>query len=209
MRTRTTIGLSLALAVVSAVSWAKESHAVHHQPAVKDRHARAAAGADLRTRAKRRHPAVARAERPRLAHRAANPALAHRERRHARQPRHLATLPPQDRTVDHLRPIGPRETGDAAWYGPRFLGKRTASGDRLDAVHPTAAHRWLPLHSLVRVTNLRNGRSAIAVVNDRGPFERSVLIDLSPRMARELHMIEAGIVPVAVVPVATSGRPAR
>ena len=79
---------------------------------------------------------------------------------------------------------------------------RTASGDRLDAVRATAAHRSLPLHSLVRVTNLKNGRSVIAKINDRGPVSRSLLIDLSPRCAEEIDMKRSGIVTVAIEPVA-------
>jgi rare lipoprotein A len=69
-------------------------------------------------------------------------------------------------------------------------------------VHPTAAHRSLPLNSLVRVTNLSNGRSIIATINDRGPVSRSLLIDVSPCVADELEMRGAGIATVAVEPVA-------
>jgi rare lipoprotein A (peptidoglycan hydrolase) len=211
MTMRTTISLSLALALVSAVSWAKQSDAVHHRPAanLKARHARATTDAVVRLRTKRRHPATAHANRRRPEHRTAGHAVARRERHAGRQPRRLAMLPPQDRYVGGLHPVGHREVGEAAWYGPRFLGKRTASGERLDTIHATAAHRWLPLHSLVRITNLRNGRSAVAVINDRGPYKRRLLIDLSPRTARELHMIEAGIVPVVIVPVAEPKRQAR
>jgi rare lipoprotein A len=101
-----------------------------------------------------------------------------------------------------VRVVGRREVGSAAWYGGRHVGRRTASGDRLDAVHATAAHRSLPLHSLVRVTNLNNGRSVIAKITDRGPVSRSLVIDLSPRCAEELDMKRSGIAPVAVEPVA-------
>jgi len=209
MTMRTTISLSLALALVSAVSWAKQSDAVHHRPAtnLKVRHARATTSAVVRLRAKRRHPAAVHADRRRPEHHSADQPVARRERQNGRRHRHSAKLPPQDRYVDGTHAVGPREVGEAAWYGPRFLGKRTASGERLDAIHATAAHRWLPLHSVVRITNLRNGRSVVAVINDRGPYVRRVLIDLSPRTARELHMIEAGVVPVVIVPIAEpSGR---
>jgi rare lipoprotein A len=97
-----------------------------------------------------------------------------------------------------VRPVGRSETGTAAWYGGRYVGRRTTSGDRLDTVHPTAAHRTLPLNSLARVTNLENGRSVIVRVTDRGPVSESLLIDMSPRAADQLEMKEAGLVPVKV-----------
>jgi rare lipoprotein A (peptidoglycan hydrolase) len=97
-----------------------------------------------------------------------------------------------------VRAVGKCQTGRAAWYGGNYLGRRTSSGDRLDAVHPTAAHRSLPLNSLARVTNLRNGRSVVVRVTDRGPINHSLLIDMSPRAADELRMKEAGLVPVRV-----------
>jgi rare lipoprotein A len=90
------------------------------------------------------------------------------------------------------------ETGTAAWYGGRYVGRRTSSGARLDTVHATAAHRSLPLNSLARVTNLRNGRSVVVRVTDRGPISKSLLIDMSPRAAEELQMKQAGLVPVRV-----------
>ena len=97
-----------------------------------------------------------------------------------------------------VRPVGRPETGTAAWYGGRYVGRRTSSGERLDTVHPTAAHRTLPLNSLARVTNLDNGRSVIVRVTDRGPVSESLLIDMSPKAAAELHMKQAGLVPVKV-----------
>jgi rare lipoprotein A len=97
-----------------------------------------------------------------------------------------------------VRPVGKSETGTAAWYGGRYVGRRTSSGERLDTIHPTAAHRTMPLNSLARVTNLANGRSVVVRVTDRGPMSESLLIDMSPRAADELHMKEAGLVPVRV-----------
>jgi len=105
------------------------------------------------------------------------------------------TVVPDARCV---RPIGRPETGTAAWYGGRYVGRRTSSGSRLDTVSPTAAHRTLPLNSLARVTNLKNGRSVIVRVTDRGPVSSSLLIDMSPRAAAELRMEHAGVVPVTV-----------
>lgn len=97
-----------------------------------------------------------------------------------------------------VRAVGKVETGRAAWYGGRYIGRRTSSGSRLDTIHPTAAHRTLPLNSLARVTNLENRRSVVVRVTDRGPFNASLLIDMSPKAADELHMKHAGVVPVSV-----------
>jgi len=97
-----------------------------------------------------------------------------------------------------VRAVGKCQTGTAAWYGGSYLGRRTSSGERLDKVHATAAHRSLPLNSLARVTNLRNGRSVVVRVTDRGPLNHSLLIDMSPRAAEELRMKDAGVVPVRV-----------
>jgi len=97
-----------------------------------------------------------------------------------------------------LKAVGPRETGRAAWYGGRYVGRRTSSGERLDSTHATAAHRTLPLNALVRVTNLNNGRSVVVRITDRGPVSESLLIDMSPKAAEELEMKAAGIVPVSI-----------
>ena len=94
--------------------------------------------------------------------------------------------------------VGRPETGKAAWYGGRYVGRRTTSGERLNSIHATAAHRTLPLNSLARVTNLQNGRSVIVKVTDRGPGSESLLIDMSPRAADQLAMKQQGIVPVKV-----------
>lgn len=97
-----------------------------------------------------------------------------------------------------VRSVGNAETGTAAWYGAGYVGRRTSSGERLDTIHPTAAHRTLPLNSLARVTNLANGRSVVVRVTDRGPISASLLIDMSPKAADELQMRQAGLVPVRV-----------
>jgi rare lipoprotein A len=223
MRMRTTIGLSLALLILSAAAWVKQVHAaVHHHPApsAKAKHAKGvAAGRTTRRRpagtvAAAAAAAIAHAEhRRRGRHLVRRPVVASagsRRRSHLR--RQVAMLPPPDRYISPLRSIGPVEIGEAAWYGGRHVGERTASGERLDTIHPTAAHRTLPLHSLVRVTNLTNGRSTVATINDRGPVSHSLLIDLSPRVAEELDMMRAGIARVRIEPVAAAaatGGPAR
>ncbi|HMK29412.1 MAG TPA: septal ring lytic transglycosylase RlpA family protein [Terriglobales bacterium] len=87
----------------------------------------------------------------------------------------------------------PYQIGKASWYGKQFHGKETASGERYDMFQFTAAHRQLPLGTLVKVTNLRNGRSVIVRVNDRGPVPRSRIIDLSYGAARILELPGYGV----------------
>lgn len=84
------------------------------------------------------------------------------------------------------------ETGIASWYGPGFNGKRTASGETFDSSELTAAHRTLQMPSLVRVTNLGNGRSVIVRVNDRGPYKRGRVMDVSSKAADLLGFKGAG-----------------
>lgn len=84
------------------------------------------------------------------------------------------------------------ETGIASWYGPQFHGKHTANGEIFDMNELTAAHRTLQLPSFVRVTNLENGRSLIVRVNDRGPYKRGRVMDLSKRAAELLGYKDKG-----------------
>jgi len=86
--------------------------------------------------------------------------------------------------------------GRASWYGPGFYGRRTASGETLEPGSFTAAHRSLPFGTLVRVTNLSNGRSVVVRINDRGPHRRHRIIDLAHGAATELKMMQAGEIPV-------------
>ncbi len=82
--------------------------------------------------------------------------------------------------------------GLASYYGAELAGNRTASGERFNPTHLTAAHRSLPLGSQLRVTNKANGKSVIVRVNDRGPFHKSRVIDVSLAAARQISMIGAG-----------------
>ena len=84
------------------------------------------------------------------------------------------------------------ETGIASWYGPGFHANKTASGEKYDQNELTAAHRTLQMPSLVRVTNLDNGRSVVVRVNDRGPFARGRIIDVSAKAAELLGMVKTG-----------------
>jgi rare lipoprotein A len=97
-------------------------------------------------------------------------------------------------------PIGASQIGTAAWYN--FVGSRTSSGEVLDTVTATAAHRSLPLASYAKVTNLDSGRAVIVKINDRGPWHRRFIIDLSPRAAEEIGVRNVGVAPVVVEPVA-------
>lgn len=90
------------------------------------------------------------------------------------------------------------EEGMASWYGPGFHGKSTANGERFDTAALTAAHRTLPMPSMVKVTNLSNGKSIMVRVNDRGPFAHNRIIDLSKAAAEKLDMIRTGTAKVRV-----------
>jgi rare lipoprotein A len=90
------------------------------------------------------------------------------------------------------------ERGVASWYGTKFHGRRTSSGEPYDMYAMTAAHPRLPLPTYVRVTNLENRRSVVVKVNDRGPFARNRIIDLSYAAAHRLGMLEQGTALVEV-----------
>jgi hypothetical protein len=101
-----------------------------------------------------------------------------------------------------------RQAGLASWYGPGFHGRRTVSGAVHTGTALTAAHRSLPFGTLVRVTNLENGRRVVVVIDDRGPFRRGRVIDLSVAAARRLGMIRGGVVPVRLKVVRWAEEPA-
>lgn len=85
-----------------------------------------------------------------------------------------------------------REVGYASWYGPRFHAKRTANGEVFDKYEFTAAHKTLPLPSVVKITNLENGRSLRVRVNDRGPFVKGRIVDVSMNAAKQLGFYNKG-----------------
>lgn len=91
-----------------------------------------------------------------------------------------------------------KATGLASWYGEDFHNRKTANGETYNMYDMTAAHKTLPLPSVVRVTNLENGRSVVVRVNDRGPFKKNRVIDLSRRAAEELDIIGSGLAKVKV-----------
>jgi rare lipoprotein A len=99
---------------------------------------------------------------------------------------------------------GHKERGIASWYGTKFHGRRTSSGEIYDIYKMTAAHKSLPLPTYVRVTNLRNQRSIIVKVNDRGPFHNNRIIDLSYVAAAKLGILEYGTGLVEIEAIDTS-----
>ena len=109
-----------------------------------------------------------------------------------------------------MLPVGwtGRQAGLASWYGPGLHGRRTASGTVHTGAALTAAHRSLPFGTLLRVTNLRNGRAVVVVVDDRGPFVRGRVIDLSLAAARRLGMVRDGVAPVRLEVVRWAEEPA-
>ncbi len=86
--------------------------------------------------------------------------------------------------------------GIASWYGPNFHGKKTSNGEYYDMYALTAAHKTLPMNTIVKVTNLLNGKSVIVRINDRGPFVKNRIIDLSYAAAERLNIIASGTAPV-------------
>lgn len=107
------------------------------------------------------------------------------ERRDSRRPAPSSRLP-----------AGAHEEGLASWYGVPYHGRRAANGEVYDMHKMTAAHRTLPFDTIVRVTNMKNGRAAEVRINDRGPFVDGRVIDLSFAAAEAIDMVGAGIAPV-------------
>lgn len=112
----------------------------------------------------------------------------------------MAAAAPQAPATE-MRPAGNGQVGTASYYARHFNGRRMANGQRFDPASDTIAHRTLPFGTVVRVTNLQNGRSVTGRVHDRGPWIRGRIVDLSPRIARDLDMIRSGIARVEVVPL--------
>jgi rare lipoprotein A len=89
-------------------------------------------------------------------------------------------------------------TGDASWYGPGFVGRKTASGAIFDDAKLTAAHKTIPLGSRARVTNLKNGKTVEVEINDRGPYIVGRILDLSRAAASVLDMVHEGVTKVEI-----------
>ncbi len=111
----------------------------------------------------------------------------------------VATVAPSDSLTPERTAAAQRKAllrGLASWYGATFEGRKTASGERFDMHAMTACHPNLPFGSLVRVVNLKNGRSVIVRITDRGDLAEGRIIDLSMAAAQKLAMTEAGLAPV-------------
>lgn len=94
--------------------------------------------------------------------------------------------------------VGRGEIGMASYYGNEFQSRKTANGERFDQGKLTAAHKKLPFGTRVRVTNRDNGRSVVVRINDRGPFVRGRIIDLSSSAFKRIASLNAGVVPVRI-----------
>jgi rare lipoprotein A len=109
-----------------------------------------------------------------------------------------ATPPKKNRPADAAAPSIYTEEGNASWYGAPFHGRKASNGETYDMNKLTAAHRTLPFSSIVRVTNLSNGKTTTVRITDRGPFVDNRIIDLSRAAAQEIESIGPGVVPVRI-----------
>lgn len=97
------------------------------------------------------------------------------------------------------------QTGTASWYGPGFHGRLTSSRDRFDQNEMTAAHRTLPFNTIIEVVNLENDKSVEVLINDRGPYARNRIIDLSKAAAEAIDMLDDGTAEVELILVEAGG----
>ncbi|WP_342597053.1 septal ring lytic transglycosylase RlpA family protein [Cyanobacterium aponinum UTEX 3222] len=114
------------------------------------------------------------------------------------QPKVVAKKQTQKATFAGVKNLRKAAQGIASWYGPGFHGRKTASGERFNQNALTAAHRSLPFGTRVKVTNLNNGRSVVVRINDRGPFTRGRIVDLSAGAARVIGLKNSGVAPVRI-----------
>jgi rare lipoprotein A len=110
----------------------------------------------------------------------------------------VASVPKKNKPAPAPAPPGYTEEGNASWYGVPFHGRHASNGEIYDMYKLTAAHRTLPFETMVRVTNLSNGKSTVVRITDRGPFVDNRIIDLSLAAAREVDSIGPGVVSVRV-----------
>lgn len=102
--------------------------------------------------------------------------------------------------------VGDTFHGTASWYGPNFHGKLTSNGERYNMWDMTAAHKTLPMNTIIKVTNKRNGKVAVVRINDRGPFVSNRIIDLSKAAAKKIGMIGTGTAPVKLEVLGFAGK---
>jgi rare lipoprotein A len=103
-----------------------------------------------------------------------------------------ADAPPADSNVVEALSLNSTTDGHISWYGPGFNGRRTANGEKFDMYDLTAAHKRLPFNTIVRVVDGRSGKAVLVRINDRGPFVRGRVLDLSKKAATDLGMIGRG-----------------
>ncbi|MBD5165648.1 septal ring lytic transglycosylase RlpA family protein [Helicobacter sp.] len=101
--------------------------------------------------------------------------------------------------------LGETYDGIASWYGPKFHGKKTSNGETYSMYAHTAAHKTLPMNTIVRVTNKENGKTTIVRINDRGPFVAGRIIDLSNSAAKDIDMVGKGTAPVRLEVIGFNG----
>ena len=122
---------------------------------------------------------------------------------------HRATMRPYNvfgiRYYPFVANVGDKFDGIASWYGPDFHAKKTSNGEIYNMYAMTAAHKTLPMNTVVRVDNLDNGRSTIVRINDRGPFVAGRIIDLSNKAAHEIDMVRKGTARVKVTVLGYNG----
>jgi rare lipoprotein A len=117
-----------------------------------------------------------------------------------------APLIAQQVVIDHTKKhvldrSGAPEKGKASFYGKEFFGRKMADGTPMDPQSNIAASRTLPIGTKAIVTNLDNGKSAVVEIRDRGPYIEGRIVDLTPKTAEQLDMVERGVVPVEVTPI--------
>ncbi|MBI2335899.1 MAG: septal ring lytic transglycosylase RlpA family protein [Deltaproteobacteria bacterium] len=100
--------------------------------------------------------------------------------------------------IENAMELEPTQVGLASWYGPGFHGKRTASGKRFNKHDLTCAHPTLPFGTRLKVTHQNNGKTVMVVVNDRGPFVKRRIVDLSYAAAKQIGMLRSGTAPVSL-----------
>jgi len=103
-------------------------------------------------------------------------------------------------------PIGWKQRGIASWYGPNFHGKYTSNGELYNMYAYTAAHKTLPMNTIVKVTNLKNKKSVVVRINDRGPFVEGRIIDLSYIAGKQIGLDKSGIAPVVIEVIGFKGK---
>jgi rare lipoprotein A len=114
---------------------------------------------------------------------------------------------PKHKVVPPPLPAGYSEEGNASWYGVPFNGRRAANGEIYDMYKMTAAHRTFPFETMVRVTNMNNGKTAVVRITDRGPFVDNRIIDLSLTAAQLIESVGPGVVPVRLEVISGAADP--